>query len=151
MNKNFIPPKLYKKITATVPLSCVDLVIKRKNQFLLVRRIEKPAQNKWWFPGGRIFFNEKMESTVRRKLREEINVLKPKKIEFLGVGETMFKDGYFSKPAHTVNHVFLVEIGDKEGRQIKIDKTSSDYQWFSGIKKEFHPYMKEFLKKAKFK
>lgn len=151
MKKEFIPKNLYKKIVETVPMACVDLVVKRKNSFLMLKRKENPAKDKWWFPGGRVFFNESLNSAVRRKLKEEINIKKPKKIELLGVGETKFKKGRFNKPYHSINSVFLAEIKEKEASKIKINSTSSNYKWFQKIPKGLNPYLKHFLGKANFK
>ena len=74
--KKLIPEKLYQKIVNVIPVCCVDLVIKKNNQFLLVKRLEDPARSKWWFPGGRVLFNESLKNAVKRKLREELNIRK---------------------------------------------------------------------------
>ncbi len=116
----------------------------------MLKRKDNPAKGKWWFPGGRVFLNEGLKTAVKRKLKEEINVKKPKKIEFLGVGETKFKKGRFGKPYHSINSVFLAELNEKEIPQIKVDSTSSQYKWFKKVENNFNPYLKTFLKKAKF-
>jgi colanic acid biosynthesis protein WcaH len=149
--KKLIPAQTYKQIVERMPIACVDLVVKSGSKFLFLKRKDDPAKGMWWFPGGRIFFNEKLENTVSRKLKEEINVAKPLRIKFLGVGETMFKKGKFGKPMHTINSVFLAEISPKQAQSIKLDQTSSGYKWLGSIGKSFHPYLKDFLKKAGFK
>jgi colanic acid biosynthesis protein WcaH len=149
--KKFIEPKTYRKIVESMPIACVDLVVKNKRKFLFLKRKDDPAKGKWWFPGGRVFFNESLETTVNRKLKEEINVVNPLRIKLLGVGETMFKKGRFGKPAHTINSVWLAEISDRQAQGIRLDKTSADYKWLDKIGKDFHPYLKNFLKKAGFK
>lgn len=149
MGTKFIPEKLYKKIISYIPICCVDLVIKMDNSFLLVKRLESPAKNKWWFPGGRILFNESLKSAVKRKLKEELNIKRGKKIKFLGVGETKFKKGRFNKPIHTINIVFLVELGKREADSIRANRTISQYKWFHDLPRGTHPYIKRFLKKLK--
>jgi len=119
------------------------------NSFLLIKRRENPAKNKWWFPGGRVLFNENLQSVVKRKLKEELGIKGTKKIEFLGVGETKFKRGKFGKPVHTINNVFLVEIEKKESKNIEICPTSTRYKWFNKIQGGFHPYIKTFITKSK--
>ncbi len=151
MNKNFIPEDLYKKIIHNVPLCCVDIIIKMDNSFLLIKRSEEPAKNKWWFTGGRVLFNEKLETAVKRKLKEELNIERVKKIKLLGVEEIKFKKGDSGKPIYNIGIVFLVEIDKKQADNIQIDQTSSEYKWFDKIQKNFHLHLKRFLKKSSFK
>ena len=73
MKKKIIPQKLYQKMIEFLPIPCVDSVIKKNDSFLLIKRLEKPEKNQWWFPGGRIMLNESLNQTVRRKLKEELN------------------------------------------------------------------------------
>ena len=147
--KKLIPEKLYQKIVNVIPVCCVDLVIKKNNQFLLVKRLEDPARNKWWFPGGRVLFNESLKNAVKRKLREELNIRKLKEIKFLGVGETRFKRGRFGRPVYTINMVFLVKLNKNSALDIRPDKTIAGYQWFKNAPKGLHPYLKKFIKLAK--
>ena len=151
MSKKFIPEKLYRKIINLVPMCYVDLVVKKKDTFLLIKRLENPAKNQWWFPGGRILFNEKLQEAVKRKLREEVNIKNFQKIQFLGIKEMSFKKGIYKKPICGIANVFLVEVEESDCGGIKLDKTSKDYRWFEGIQKNFHPYLKQFLKLANFK
>jgi colanic acid biosynthesis protein WcaH len=151
MSKKFIPEKLYQKIVGLLPICCVDLVIKKNNSFLLVKRLENPVKNHWWFPGGRILFNESLQFALKRKLKEELNIKNFQKVKFLGVKEKKFKRGRFNKPVYTINNVFLVKIPKKECSNIRTDYTAATYKWFEGIQKEFHPYIKNFLELAGFK
>lgn len=149
MKKKFIPEKLYKKIVNSIPICCIDLVIKTDNSFLLVKRLENPAKNKWWFPGGRVLFNESLKSAVKRKLKEELNIRKIQGIKFLGVEETRFRKGRFNRPVYTINNVFLIKLSKKECSNIRPDQTIAGYRWFNSFQKGFHPYIKKFLKLAK--
>lgn len=151
MSRYFVPEKLYKKIVEILPLSCVDIIVKKKNHFLLIKRLENPAKNKWWFPGGRILFNETLKSAVKRKLKEELNIKKLKNIKFLGVKETKFKKGKFKKPVYCINNLFLAELNENDCLKISADKTITEYKWFKSISRGFHPYIKKNLKLAGFK
>jgi len=150
MSKNFISENLYKKIIHNVPLCCVDIILKINNSFLLVKRTEEPVKDKWCFPGGRVLFNEKLETAVKRKLRQELNIKKIKKIKFLGVEGVRFRKGDFGKSVHSIANVFLVEINKKQADDIQVDNTASEYKWFNRIQNNFHPYIKEFLKRGRF-
>ena len=147
MNKDFIPEDLYKKIIHNIPLCCVDIVVKMGDSFLLVKRTEEPVKNKWWFSGGRVLFNEKLETAVKRKLKQELNIKKIKKIELLGAEGVKFKNGDFGRPVYSVSIVFLTEISKEQANNIRLDHTASEFKWLSSIQNNFHPYLKRFLKK----
>jgi len=151
MKKKFIPEKLYKKITEVLPICCIDFVIRKGKQFLLVKRLERPAANRWWFPGGRILFNESLPRASKRKLKEELNIKSFRKIKFLGASGEKFKKGKFNKPVFSIANIFLVDVNEKDTAKIKPDKTMSGYKWFKKINKNFHSYLKRFLKKSGFK
>ena len=118
----------------------------------MVKRKYNPAKGKWWLPGGRVFFGESLVSAVKRKLREEIGVKGAASIEFLGVGETGFKKGYFGRPFYSVNNVFLVKIGNSQVKKINLDlEDHFRYKWLKKVPRGSHSYLKKFLKLASFK
>ena len=143
-----IPPGLYKKIHMSIPMACVDIIITNGNSFLLIKRKNKPAQNQWWFPGGRIFKNETLTEAVARKSFEETG-LNIKIINRIGVEETIFPDGPFNSSTHTINVVYLTRATNH--KEIKMDEQSSEYKWFSRINKNWHPYINNFLSTVGFK
>jgi colanic acid biosynthesis protein WcaH len=142
-----IPAPLFKKIRETVPVVCVDLLITSGKEFLLVRRLNKPEKNKWFFPGGRIYKNETLLAGAKRKLKEETG-LSSSGLKLLGVYEFFAKDSVFPNVStHTVDMVFLAPI---EKKKIKLDSQSSEGRWFTKIQKDFHPELKEYLEKVGF-
>lgn len=149
MMQTKIPNKDYKKTLELIPICCVEFVTYYNNKILLVLRGEEPVKGEWWFPGGRVYKNERLEEAVVRKAYEEVglNVQIERKI---GVYETMFEKGPFDdlkSGVHTVNVCFLVRpINDNI--KVKIDKTSSNYKWIDRIEENLHPYIKEVLRDA---
>lgn len=144
-----IPIEIYKKIHQLMPITCVDVVIKHNNKFLLGLRINKPEKGAWWLPGGRVLKGETLEHAVTRKTKEEtglnINIIK-----CLGTESAMFPDGPFGHPTHTIGTTFLVKpISSIE--KIKKDSQTEQFQWFEKIDKTWHPYVKKFLHLAGFK
>lgn len=140
----------YQKILENMPICCVDLIIQNKEKkFLLVLRKNKPAQNQWWFPGGRVYKNEKLEDAAIRKAKEETG-LKTKIEKKIGVYETFFDDGPFpdlKTGVHTVNICFLASL--EEDSEPLINGAHSDlssFKWTSTIEKNLHPYIKSALK-----
>jgi ADP-ribose pyrophosphatase YjhB (NUDIX family) len=147
--KKQIPQKEYKKILEKMPICCVDGVVYFKGKVLLVLRNKEPAKNKWWFPGGRIFKNERLKSAIKRKIKEEIGIdVKVKKI--IGIYETFFKRGPFQNlktGVHTINVCFLCTVSSLP--KIKLDKTSKSYKWIDKISSSLPSYVKRVLKDSK--
>ncbi len=141
----------YKKIIENIPICCVDVVICHSDKILLVYRNTEPAKNEWWFPGGRVYKNEKLEDAAIRKAYEEVGI-KVQIVKMIGVYETLFNKGPFDdlkSGVHTVNIYFLVKP-TSENFKIKIDNTSSDYRWIDTIEENLHPYVKKVLKTLEF-
>lgn len=125
-----INQELYNQIITNMPIICVDGVLTNdKGEILFLKRDNEPAKGGWWFPGGRLLKNEKLEDAIIRKVKEETN-LNVKLNRYLGVTETIFDRGPFGIPVHTVNftyHLFL------NSDNIKIDNLHSDFIWTNKI------------------
>lgn len=146
-----IPRPLYHKIHKLLPLVCVDAVVVDRGgkQFLLVKRENEPEKGKWWFPGGRIFKNEKLADAALRKVKQEVGLPAKVKKE-LGTYEYFSKTGYFKDTnSHMIAVVYLVEVNAR--RDATVDRQSSDSRWFRKINLRWHPYPKRYLKLAGFK
>lgn len=148
-----IPLSLYRRIHALVPLVCVDLVVighlRGKRYFLLVRRKNQPERGKWWFPGGRIFKNERLHAAALRKLKEETGLKGSVKAP-LGIYEYFSRIGYFpGMSSHMLAVVYLAAVSARD--KIALDFQSSDKKWFNKINPKWHPYLKEKLRAAGFK
>ena len=148
MHTNYISDELYRRIHEVLPIACVDILLTTGNSFLLAKRSNKPAQGQWFFPGGRILKGETLEDAVRRKAKEEIGTEILIR-EIIGVEETIFPDGPFGGPTHTINVVFLATAVQPEN-VISLDTQNDEYKWFSYIDNTWHPYVKKFLTLAGF-
>jgi len=100
----------YAHVLRTMPIACVDLVVSHRAQFLLVRRRNRPAKGKWWFPGGRILKLETIIRAARRKLKEETGIQGGVFGSVLTVKETIFSDSEFGTTTHSVNVVVPVHL-----------------------------------------
>lgn len=69
-----IPLKLWKKILASIPIACVDVIVYKtvdhERQVLLGYRMIPPYNDCWALPGGRIIKGERLRETANRQLRE---------------------------------------------------------------------------------
>lgn len=143
----FIPPKEYKKILEKVAIPCVDIVMHVNGNFILHKRNNRPVKGFWWVPGGRIYKGETVEKAVTRKAMEETG-MRVKIEKFIGVKETIFRKGPFGLGrVHTINIQYLVKpVGGKFN--IKLDSQASEYRIFNKIEKNWHPYVKDIIKKS---
>lgn len=123
---------LFKTIVANTPLISIDFIIRNcEGKALLGQRQNRPAQNFWFEPGGRIFKDESFESAFKRISLEELG----KEIllsdsAFLGVYEHFYDDNYFDDnfSTHYVVHGYSLRIEEHELRLPKIQHKA--YQWF---------------------
>ena len=71
-----IPDDIYSLIVRSMPISCVDLLVEdQEGKVLLVKRAYEPAKGQWWFPGGRIHYQELRHKAAKRKLKEECGLI----------------------------------------------------------------------------
>jgi ADP-ribose pyrophosphatase YjhB (NUDIX family) len=146
-----IASSFFKKIHQVIPIVTIDLVVTSGRSFLLVLRKNNPEANTWYFPGGRLFKNEYLLNSAKRKLQEETG-LNGKNYKLLGIHEHFYdpKASYFNGfGSHAVAVIFKVEVMRKD--KISLDSQSLDFKWFTNIENNFNPYIKKFLRIANFK
>ncbi len=140
-----LPSELYRRIYELMPISCVDLLISDSHgRVLLVRRLNEPAANQWWFPGGRVCYGERRRETAVRKLREEVGLAGTRPIELL-TADLLF-DEHVEAPRHAITTVFFFRVSDSQ--EPLVDDQSSDAQWRMPrmwLTERLHPFVKEVL------
>jgi colanic acid biosynthesis protein WcaH len=140
MEKGLISARLYKKFSKSMPIVCVDMVVKTDKGILLGVRNHQPAMGQPWLIGGRVYFGETLERAVMRKMQSETG-LKAKLERLVGVYTTKFTKG---QVRHTVNIVFVVR---KIGGRLK-PTPNEDYSKFVFVKKplpKLHPFVRRVL------
>ncbi len=134
-----IPPKLYKKIVESVPIVCVDVILKYKDTYLLVKRANEPLKDKWWLVGGRALKGEKTKMTAIRKVREEVG-LRVSNLKISGIYEDSYPKSAWGIPTSSVS---IVYTGEVEAGSYKLDKTSSGIDFFDKLPSRF---LKHYVK-----
>ena len=125
----FIEETLYSEIVKSMPIPCVDLVVMdQAGRILLLKRKNEPASNQWWFPGGRVLFNELRSEAARRKLKEECGFPKCDALEELATFDWFFSFGEGQK-IHSITTLFKVVV-DSSGA-IALDEQSYEARWDS--------------------
>lgn len=134
-----IPSKLYKRIVESVPIVCVDVILRYKDKYLLVFRNNEPLKDKWWLVGGRALKGERTIDTAKRKVREETG-LTATKFKMRGVYEDSYPRSAWGVPTSSVSIVYEAQV---KVFKPKLDKTSSS---ISAMKKLPDRFIKHYEK-----
>lgn len=89
----------FSKLVAIAPLISIDLVVtNEQGEILLGKRHNKPAQNFWFVPGGRILKNETIDNAFKRLTFDELGISIPRnEANFLNVHEHFYSDSCFGE------------------------------------------------------
>jgi ADP-ribose pyrophosphatase YjhB (NUDIX family) len=132
------PKKEYDNFRKYFAFSCVDLIIFDGKSVLLTKRTRNPYKGYWHLPGSMVHRGEKLEDTVHRSAKEELNLdVRIKK--FIGVYESL------NAFRHDVSHGFVVSI---RGGRLKTDSQSSAHRFFVKLPSKMLPHHRTMIKDA---
>ena len=110
----------FANIVEHTPLVAIDLIIKdSEGGVLLGRRVNAPAKDHWFVPGGRIYKNETISEAFSRIFFSEIgDELLIEDARFLGVYEHFYKNSFYDENisthyvvhAYEINYDFFIDI-----------------------------------------
>ena len=155
----FLELDSFEKIVKFSPIAAIDLcILNEKNEILLGKRINPPAKNYFFVPGGRIRKSEKISNAIRRILKDEINFEindeNLDKINLLGVFEHFYDDNFYGNKLFKSHYVVLAySIQLKMLNKIKKKKINDQHEYYiwygSDRVKEIkiHQYAKDYLDK----
>ncbi len=155
----FLELDSFENIVKFSPIAAIDLcILNEKNEILLGKRINPPAKNYFFVPGGRIRKSEKISNAIRRILKDEINFEindeNLAKINFLGVFEHFYDDNFYGNKFFKSHYVVLAySIQLKMLNKIKTKKINDQHEYYiwygSDRVKEIkiHQYAKDYLDK----
>lgn len=141
----------YQYIHENTVICCHDIFVKINGKYLLIKRKQEPAKNLYYSIGGRLIKNTPITQSIKNKVKEEAN-LDIKKLKFVGVARTTYKDAPFNhgKGTDTFNIIYSAEgegeikINDKHSKHVlvsgrEIDKLKEE--------KKIDSYIYDCLKK----
>lgn len=100
-------------VVTNTPLVSIDFVIENdKNQYLVGKRINDPAKDYWFVPGGRIYKNETIKNAIARLMKEELAIDHfHGKYKLLGTYEHMYDTCFYKfNPYFTSTHYIVLGI-----------------------------------------
>ncbi|MFL6719418.1 MAG: GDP-mannose mannosyl hydrolase, partial [Burkholderiaceae bacterium] len=93
------------KVVDATPFISIDLIVRNElGQVLLGYRRNRPAQNHWFVPGGRIRKNEKTQDALQRLARVELNIAPPQG-KLLGIYDHFYDDNFYGEPGIGTHYV----------------------------------------------
>ena len=125
-----IADSLYQTIVASMPIVCVDLIIRNSiGHVLLLKRCNAPAKDQWWFPGGRVLMNEYRSDAARRKAQQECGLVLTKALNLRGTYELFFNEG--GKNYHSVTTLFETALDND--CPVILDAQSKEFIWVNPL------------------
>jgi colanic acid biosynthesis protein WcaH len=126
----------------------INFGTKSKPKILLVKRTQEPCKGQWWIPGGVVFKTEPSLDALKRIVRREVG-LECKVVKMLSTARETYKNmpGTRDKVSDYYSEIYMLEPKNKNAK-IHIDDTSSSFKFVEKIEKNFHPYLKQYLKQA---
>ena len=145
-----IDATVYSQVVDMLPIVTVDVVpfTPDFSQVLLFKRINKPAQDEYYSPGGRLLKNETfIEGAIRQCQRELGLDIEPTQLIPGGAINEIWNDSAFeSLNYHSVNIFFGYPLSKCEFSNLKLDNQHHDYKWFDIQDTDIHPYVQERVK-----
>ena len=119
------------QIIKNTPLISIDLIIENEdNKILLGKRVNEPARNEWFVPGGRVFKDETLDIAFKRTTLSEIGItLERKNVEFYGLYEHFYENNVFNNSFST-HYIVLSHKVKVNKKDIKLNNQHEKYQWF---------------------
>lgn len=130
--------KIFKAIVDKTPLISIDLVVRNAaDKVLLGQRLNRPAQDFWFVPGGRILKDESLASAFKRLTLNELGVsIDINDAVYLGLYEHFYRDSIFTDEdagievtTHYVVNGFEVVLPESVN-DLPAEQHGS-YKWFS--------------------
>ena len=129
----FLNKETFSTVIQSAPLVSIDLVvINQQRQALLGERLNRPAKNFWFVPGGRIQKDEALADAFKRLTLEELgHQFSIDEAELLGPYDHFYDDNVFGDgfSTHYVAIAYILRLS-KPLNDLPHDIQHGKYQWF---------------------
>jgi colanic acid biosynthesis protein WcaH len=145
-----VPKAAFKTLVRWAPIASIDLIItNQENEVLLGYRANRPARNKWFVPGGRIFKGERIADAMVRIAHRETGIrIRASSAAFVGAYEHFYRNSVFSDsrslPTHYVVLAFRIRL--KAVPATQLDSQHRKFAWFSAAEALRHGAVHENTK-----
>jgi len=128
-----ISDEQFLKVIDSTPLVSIDLILEDpQGEILLGKRNNRPAQDYWFVPGGRIRKNEKLADAIKRISLAELGTeLTLSDGQLLGAFDHIYDDNFSGVDGINTHYVVLAyKISLKENFEIVADEQHSEMKWW---------------------
>ncbi|MDP2562093.1 GDP-mannose mannosyl hydrolase [Psychrobium sp. 1_MG-2023] len=129
----FLNKETFSTVIKSTPLVSIDLVvINQEGQALLGERLNRPAKNFWFVPGGRIQKDEALADAFKRLTLEELGQqFSIDEAELLGPYDHFYEDNVFGEEfrTHYVAIAYVLKLTQPLDK-LPMDVQHGAYQWF---------------------
>lgn len=147
MEKNDIPQEKWKGIIETIPIVSIDLIPFYNGGLVLVKRVNEPAKNEWFVPGGRLIKNEKLDEAVHRIAQKELGI-KVKVEGRLGIYEHMYEISEV-KEVRSKHYVVIAYVCTVVDNDFSLDGQHDEVRVFHDLPEGLHEYVKDYFRDLK--
>ena len=160
----FLSESEFSKVIKWTPLVSIDLCILKGREILVGRRVNPPAKNYFFVPGGRILKLEQKKDALIRILRNELGMTlknhNHNMMKEMGTYEHFYEDNFFNNNdfgTHYLVMPYLIPYEELKQLDLVIkDEQHSEYSWINidTIKHcslKIHSYTLDYLKNPLFK
>tara|TARA_Y100000589_G_C27168293_1_gene635602 strand:+ start:793 stop:1215 length:423 start_codon:yes stop_codon:yes gene_type:complete len=128
--ENFISENEYKKIFKKLPIFCIDFLIRYKEKYLLLKRVNQPMKEIYWVIGGRLRFRESLLDFAKRIQKQELGKYFLN-YKLIGFSNYMFDNLKDSRATHTPTILFEIVVDEMFAPNL--DQNHSDYIWSNSL------------------
>ncbi len=128
-----ISDQQFLKIIDATPLVSIDLILENpQGKILLGKRNNRPAQNYWFVPGGRIRKNEKLADAIKRISSAELGTeITLNNSQLLGAFDHIYDDNFSGSSGINTHYVVLAyKVSMKDDFKIMADDQHSEKRWW---------------------
>jgi colanic acid biosynthesis protein WcaH len=130
----FLDKQTFSTVIESTPLVSIDLVVLDNNgRALLGQRLNRPAKDFWFVPGGRILKDESMADAFKRLTTEELgSEFSIDQAELLGPFDHFYTDNVFGDEfsTHYVAIAYVLKL-EHSLDNLPVDIQHNGYKWFS--------------------
>ncbi|QCA17949.1 GDP-mannose mannosyl hydrolase [Citrobacter freundii] len=114
----FLSQEDFSTVVHSTPLVSIDFIVENmQGEFLLGKRLNRPAQGYWFVPGGRVQKDESLSVAFERLTEAELGLRLPLNSgEFYGVWQHFYDDNFSGKDfsTHYIVLGFRLQVQEKE-------------------------------------
>lgn len=132
---SWLDAETFRAVVDATPLVSIDLIVQdHEGRVLLGQRVNRPALNYWFVPGGRIQKNETLDAAFLRLTRAELGCeFQGDQAHFQGVYEHLYDDSVFGESLST-HYVVLAYRLKVHATDLQLpEQQHSDYHWWSPV------------------